>query len=247
MQLHDNTTEREALAIVRNLAEVKWMVAASPYPIKVYTDHTALKTLLGSPDNDAHGRIARWQDRLGEYDYELIHRSATVHFMGIADGMNRLPTRHQSKIFAEDTERMEAVVARVLPVSVTGTDIWARPDVRRAWAYRNLASLAELGRMSILAEEPTSFTKPERVSVTTKRASAAAERVAAVGERASATAKRVAAILVEQIEEEETRAEQIGEEETPEAKVKAMEARMDVLKEAWKDWLAEKDYRLLLL
>jgi hypothetical protein len=136
------TTEREALAIVRNLAEVKWMVTASPYLIKLYTDHTALKTLLGSPDNDAHGRIARWQDRLGEYDYELIHRSASVHFMGIADGRSRLPTRCQSKVFAEDTERIEAVIARVLPVEVTGTDIGRRPNAKRAWDFRSLMAAA---------------------------------------------------------------------------------------------------------
>jgi len=121
---------------------------------------------------------------------------------------------------------MEAAVARVLPVSVMGTNIWARPDARRAWTYRTLAYLAVLGRVPIQAKAPTSFTKSERVS---------------------AIKKRVAATLVEQIEEDEMQAEQMGEEETPEAKIKTMEARMDVLKEVWNDWLAEKDYRLLLL
>jgi hypothetical protein len=50
--------EREALAVVKGLAEVKWLIVASPYPIYVYTDHQALKTLLTGPANDSHGRIA---------------------------------------------------------------------------------------------------------------------------------------------------------------------------------------------
>jgi hypothetical protein len=52
----------------------------------------------------------------------------------------------------------------------------------------------------------------------------------------------------EQKGEEETQAEQIGGRETPEANMKkTTEARREILKEAWKDWLAEKDYRLLIL
>jgi len=186
------TTEREALAIVRNLAEVKWMVTASPYPIKIYTDQTALKTLLGSLDNDAHERIARWQDRLGDYDYELIHRNVTVHFMGIADGMSRLPTRCQSRVFVEDTERMEAVVAQVLPMIVqSGREVWPSPDARRAWAYRTLVAAARLEHTEEGADEG----------------------------------------MVE-VEDERTNGE---------------EARLDILAENWKDCLAGKEYRLLIL
>ena len=94
--------EREALAVVKGLAEVRWLVVASPYPIMVYTDHQALKTLLTGPANDSHGRIANWQQRLAEYDMILLHRRANTHFMGIADGMSRLPTHLMSKCFVED-------------------------------------------------------------------------------------------------------------------------------------------------
>jgi len=87
-----SNSEREALAVIRCLAEVKWMVIASPYLVMVYTDHEALKTLLTGADNDAHGRIAKWQERLGEYNIRLLHRSARTHFIGIADGLSRLPT-----------------------------------------------------------------------------------------------------------------------------------------------------------
>ena len=52
-----DTTEREALAVVRCLAEVRWLVTGSKYPTKLYTDHSALESIL-TQGSDAHGRIA---------------------------------------------------------------------------------------------------------------------------------------------------------------------------------------------
>ena len=77
---------------------------ASLYPTLVYTDHEGLKVLLTGPDNDAHGRIAKWQERLGEYDFQLLHHTAGTHFMGIADGLSRLPTTLMQQAFIEDSE-----------------------------------------------------------------------------------------------------------------------------------------------
>ena len=48
------TTEQEALAVVRCLAEVRWLALGAQFPTKVYTDHSALITLLKR--DDAHGR-----------------------------------------------------------------------------------------------------------------------------------------------------------------------------------------------
>ena len=39
-------TDREALAVVRGLAEVRWLVIGSPHPVKLYTDHQALELIL---------------------------------------------------------------------------------------------------------------------------------------------------------------------------------------------------------
>ena len=88
--------EREALAVVKGLAEVRWLAVPSRYPIMVYMDHQALRTLLTGPTNDSHGRIANWQQRLSEYDMILIHRFANTHFMGIADGMSQLSSHLNS-------------------------------------------------------------------------------------------------------------------------------------------------------
>jgi len=116
-------SEREALAVVRCLAEVHWMIMASKHPVLVYTDHSALRTLLTGLDNDAPGRIARWQERLGEYDIQLLHRSAKTHFMGIADGLSRLPNRLLQKAMAEDSEGLSPRMGAMVSVTGLATDV----------------------------------------------------------------------------------------------------------------------------
>jgi len=111
-----SNSEREALAVIRCLAEVRRMVMACKYPILVYTDHEALRTLLTGLDNDTHGRIAKWQERLGEYDIKLLHWSAKIHFMGIADGLSRLPTRLLVQHVAEDSEGLRLFIPSLIPV-----------------------------------------------------------------------------------------------------------------------------------
>ena len=41
-ETHYSNSEREVLAVIRCLAEVRWMVMASEYPVLVYTDNSAL-------------------------------------------------------------------------------------------------------------------------------------------------------------------------------------------------------------
>ena len=78
------------------------MIVSSPIPVYIYTDHQVLRTLLTRPANDSHGKIASWQQRLSEYDMVLLHRKASTHFMGIADGMSRLPSTLMGKAFVEN-------------------------------------------------------------------------------------------------------------------------------------------------
>ena len=54
-----SNSEREALAVIRCLAEVRWMVISSSYPTLVYMDHEVLRVLLTGLDNDAHRRICQ--------------------------------------------------------------------------------------------------------------------------------------------------------------------------------------------
>ena len=67
-----SNNERECYAIVRSLAEVRWLVVGSKYPVTVYTDHIALKALFKTGNTES-GRIATWMDRLGKYDLKVFH------------------------------------------------------------------------------------------------------------------------------------------------------------------------------
>jgi hypothetical protein len=61
MESRYGNTEREALAVVHCLAEVRWLVIGSPYSVKLYTDHQALLSIL-SKGAKASSRIIQWQD-----------------------------------------------------------------------------------------------------------------------------------------------------------------------------------------
>lgn len=41
-----DTIEKEALAVVRCLAKVRWLVMGSKYPTKLYIDHSALESIF---------------------------------------------------------------------------------------------------------------------------------------------------------------------------------------------------------
>ena len=84
-----STTEQEALAVWRCLKEVSWLVQGSAHPVLVYKDHSALIHLLKG--DDAHGKIARGQQKLSEFDVEYVHIPASQNV--IADGLSRMPTR----------------------------------------------------------------------------------------------------------------------------------------------------------
>lgn len=98
-------TEREAFAVIRCLAEVRWLVIEIKYPTKLYTDHSALESIF-IQGSDAYGRIARWMDRLTEDDYEVHHLPCNANIMRIADGMSCLPTKYSQYTTAVDLERM---------------------------------------------------------------------------------------------------------------------------------------------
>jgi hypothetical protein len=72
------TTEKEALAVIKCLTEVRWLILGARHPTKVYTDPSAL--------------IAKWQTKLAEYDLEYVHIPGTQKV--IADGMSRIPAQY---------------------------------------------------------------------------------------------------------------------------------------------------------
>lgn len=97
--------ERECLAVVKCLAEVRSMIMG--YPVIIYSDHSALRTIL-TKGSEGNSRIMQWESRLGEYDFSINHRPNTDHcpntdpIIGLADGLSRLPTRLATVARAED-------------------------------------------------------------------------------------------------------------------------------------------------
>ena len=98
-------SERECLAVVRCLDEVRWLVIGNKYPVLIYSDHDALKSIFATGQTEK-GRIATWIDRLGEYDYKLMYRPSRDQHIGIADGLSRMPTRLTSIGKSGEKERM---------------------------------------------------------------------------------------------------------------------------------------------
>lgn len=101
-----STQEREGLAVMRNLDDCAWLVKESPWPVKIYTDHFSLISIMQTNTKDAHGRLARSQDRLTEYNYEIIHKPGIDHFMKLADGLSRLPSEYCNEFRGDLLDRL---------------------------------------------------------------------------------------------------------------------------------------------
>ena len=143
-EMRYSNSEREALAVIRCLAEVCWMVMSTPYPTLVYTDHEALRVLLTGLDNDAHGRIAKWREWLGEYNFQLLHRAASTHFMGITDGLSRLPFCLMQHTFVEDSDGIRPR-AGITTCGQVGIDIAVPCNASLAVAWRHGRGVEERG------------------------------------------------------------------------------------------------------
>lgn len=104
-----STTDRECLAVVA--AAKKFRVYILGMPVKIRTDHTAVRQVLNRPD--ATGRYARWVCVLSEFDFTLTYRPGPRH--GNADGLSRMhgpdPKAEDEPI--DDEPRHFALMVRV--------------------------------------------------------------------------------------------------------------------------------------
>ena len=64
-------------------------MTGSPYPTKVYTDHSVLLSLLQGEGMSYKGRLSSWLIRMSEYDVEYVHVKREDNVW--ADGMSRMP------------------------------------------------------------------------------------------------------------------------------------------------------------
>lgn len=128
-------TRRELLAVVKSIAHFHKYLYGRRFLLR--TDHAALMWLLRfkSPE----GQVARWLERLQEYDFESVHRAGTSHRN--ADALSRRPCEEDCK----HCSRQEGKEATVQRTTVTDDD-WAGPemlkdqeedpDLKHLWSWR---------------------------------------------------------------------------------------------------------------
>lgn len=66
-----SVTEKECLAVVHAIDHFRHYLIGRPF--KVVTDHSALTSM--PTIKDSYGRLARWAMFLGQFDFEIVHRS----------------------------------------------------------------------------------------------------------------------------------------------------------------------------
>jgi hypothetical protein len=117
-----HTTEREGLAVIRCLEEVRWLVMqAMDIPVMVYTHHKSLLLILDgslakeSPNAARSARIDRWQLRLAEYNLKFEHIPGGEN--KIADGLSRLPVSAlEVGVAGREDDLVETLVAEAMEV-----------------------------------------------------------------------------------------------------------------------------------
>ena len=102
---------------------------------KVRTDHHALQWLRSF--KEPQGQVARWLEKLQEYDFEIIHRPGKEHIN--ADAMSRRPRRHHGghcPSCGDMEQTAAAAVSRVVQTksdsSVSDEASWSADNVKEA-------------------------------------------------------------------------------------------------------------------
>lgn len=116
------TTRRELLAIVKSLTHFHPYLYGHKFTLR--TDHASLRWLVNF--RDPEGQLARWLQRLQQYDFKVIHRPGSKH--GNADGLSRRPCEEDMCRYCcrqESLSEKEAVTATVNFVSLQGVDLAA--------------------------------------------------------------------------------------------------------------------------
>ncbi|GBM30021.1 Retrovirus-related Pol polyprotein from transposon 297 [Araneus ventricosus] len=120
-------TRKELLAIVKSIEHFHHYLYGRKFLLR--TDHASLRWLLNFKEPE--GQIARWIQRLQEYDFEIQHRKGTSH--GNADALSRRPCKESCKhcTNAEKKFGMETdIFVKVL--TTTTVDPWSPREIQKA-------------------------------------------------------------------------------------------------------------------
>lgn len=94
-------TRRELLAIVESIKFFRHYLYGRRFTVR--TDHSSLRWLLSF--KDLEGQLARWVERIQEYDFEIIHRAGKSHIN--ADVLSRRPCVEKGCKYCDKVEARE--------------------------------------------------------------------------------------------------------------------------------------------
>ncbi|KAG1925231.1 thy-1 membrane glycoprotein [Pimephales promelas] len=90
------TTRRELLAIVDFTSHFRQYLLGRPFQVR--TDHSSLRWLTRMKEPE--GQLARWLEKLVEYEFEIVHRPGRFHTN--ADSLSRRPCRQSCPCNLQD-------------------------------------------------------------------------------------------------------------------------------------------------
>ncbi|GBM75270.1 Retrovirus-related Pol polyprotein from transposon 297 [Araneus ventricosus] len=120
-------TRKELLAIVKAIEHFHHYLYGQKFLLR--TDHASLRWLLNFKEPE--GQIARWIQRLQEYDFEIQHRKGTSH--GNADALSRRPCRESCK-HCSNAEKKFGIETdtSVKVLTTTFVDLWSSCEIQKA-------------------------------------------------------------------------------------------------------------------
>ncbi|GBO17450.1 Transposon Ty3-I Gag-Pol polyprotein [Araneus ventricosus] len=120
-------TRKELLAIVKSIEHFHHYLYGRKFLLR--TDHASLRWLLNFMEPE--GQIARWIQRLQEYDFEIQHRKGTSH--GNADALSRRPCGESCKHCSNAEKKFGIEIdTSVKVLTTTSVDPWSSCEIQKA-------------------------------------------------------------------------------------------------------------------
>ncbi|GBN10046.1 Transposon Ty3-I Gag-Pol polyprotein [Araneus ventricosus] len=118
-------TSKELLAIVKSIEHFHHYFYGRKFLLR--SDHASLRWLLNF--REPEGQIARWIQRLQEYDFEIQNRKGTSH--GNADALSRRPCKESCK-HCTNAEKKFGMETDISVKVLTTEDAWSSSEVQNA-------------------------------------------------------------------------------------------------------------------
>jgi dUTPase len=96
-------TRKELLAVVAAVEHFNYFLYGRPFIIR--TDHSALQWMMNF--RNIQGQLARWLEKLQQYDFSIVHRRGVKH--GNADALSRRPCAEHDCVYCLRREAEDKV------------------------------------------------------------------------------------------------------------------------------------------